>query len=242
VTCGYQQIEKGPLETTTSAEEWLTCVGKGILQSPLNQRVWVIQERLLFPRILHFGENQLFWECSEREAWETFPDGTPTNAQSFGDSMKYKAKYPYGMLTRKAPRPTSWDPNYLGIWNSIISASSASQLTRSTDKLVAISGIARDMQRFIGNAYLGGLWAKHMVQQLLWRPKTSASGFEDVYQAPSWSWASLNYKRGVCRPFHRRITSSTRAGRDCAKQCQKLLEQTKWDKSQQVLFESEDIY
>jgi hypothetical protein len=145
VTCGYQQIEKGLLETTTSAEEWLTCVGKGILQSPLNQRAWVIQERLLSPRILHFGENQLFWECSEREAWETFPDGTPTNAQSFGDSMKYKAKYPYGMLTPRAPRPTSWDPNYLGIWNSIISAYSASQLTRSTDKLVAISGIARDM-------------------------------------------------------------------------------------------------
>ena len=37
----------------------------GLSSAPLLQRAWVVQERLLAPRVLHFGRNQLFWECSE---------------------------------------------------------------------------------------------------------------------------------------------------------------------------------
>jgi hypothetical protein len=31
--------------------------------TPLNKRAWVLQERIMAQRILHFGKNQLFWEC-----------------------------------------------------------------------------------------------------------------------------------------------------------------------------------
>ena len=31
----------------------------------LNKRAWVLQERILAPRTIHFGKNQLFWECRE---------------------------------------------------------------------------------------------------------------------------------------------------------------------------------
>ena len=34
----------------------------GIDRSPLNQRAWVLQERLLSRRIIHFASNQLYWE------------------------------------------------------------------------------------------------------------------------------------------------------------------------------------
>jgi hypothetical protein len=36
-----------------------------VSEAPLNQRAWVIQERILAPRVIHFGKNQLLWECSE---------------------------------------------------------------------------------------------------------------------------------------------------------------------------------
>jgi Heterokaryon incompatibility protein (HET) len=42
---------------------------------PLGRRAWVVQEKFLAPRILHFGKNQLFWECHDlvRQSWIPFP-------------------------------------------------------------------------------------------------------------------------------------------------------------------------
>ena len=34
-------------------------------KAPLNKRAWVLQERILSPRTIHFGRNQLLWECRE---------------------------------------------------------------------------------------------------------------------------------------------------------------------------------
>ena len=48
--------------------------------SPLNGRGWVLQERLLAPRTLHFGREQLFWErrecrCPEHHAYHSLRAG-----------------------------------------------------------------------------------------------------------------------------------------------------------------------
>jgi hypothetical protein len=39
----------------------------------LNSRAWCLQERLLSPRVTHFGANQLFWECRKLAACELNP-------------------------------------------------------------------------------------------------------------------------------------------------------------------------
>ncbi|KAF2248961.1 HET-domain-containing protein [Trematosphaeria pertusa] len=49
----------------------------GVDWAPLNSRGWVVQERLLSARTLHFGEQQLFWECHELQACEVWPNGFP---------------------------------------------------------------------------------------------------------------------------------------------------------------------
>ncbi|KAK5997943.1 Cyclic AMP receptor-like A-like protein [Cladobotryum mycophilum] len=43
--------------------------------APLNTRGWVMQERLLSRRILHFGSNMIYWECCGRSASELNPHG-----------------------------------------------------------------------------------------------------------------------------------------------------------------------
>ena len=48
-----------------------------VVRSPLNQRAWVLQERLLAPRILRFEKDQLYWECSMSLNCESFPKGFP---------------------------------------------------------------------------------------------------------------------------------------------------------------------
>jgi hypothetical protein len=41
----------------------------------INTRGWVLQERLMSPRVLHFGERQMLWECRQKDATEVCPDG-----------------------------------------------------------------------------------------------------------------------------------------------------------------------
>jgi hypothetical protein len=51
-----------------------------VSDAPLNRRAWVVQGRLISPRTLHFGSNQLLWEYFESEACESFPGGVPAKA------------------------------------------------------------------------------------------------------------------------------------------------------------------
>ena len=46
--------------------------------APLNQRGWMVQERLLARRVIHFGRDQLFWECGKTEACEKYPVKLPS--------------------------------------------------------------------------------------------------------------------------------------------------------------------
>jgi hypothetical protein len=48
-----------------------------ISQCIINKRAWVTQERLLAPRMLHFGHSQLLWEYMEHDACKSYPDGLP---------------------------------------------------------------------------------------------------------------------------------------------------------------------
>jgi hypothetical protein len=59
--------------TIVDSERWTDIVKS----SPLNRRAWVCQERLLSPRMLHFGVDEIFWECSSDRAFESFPGGEP---------------------------------------------------------------------------------------------------------------------------------------------------------------------
>lgn len=49
------------------ATEFKSSVESGVL----NKRAWVLQERVLSPRIIHFTEEQIFWECGQGVCWGT---------------------------------------------------------------------------------------------------------------------------------------------------------------------------
>jgi hypothetical protein len=50
---------------------------KSLLDMPLLKRGWVLQERMLPPWTLHFTRTEVFWECDNISASETFPNGLP---------------------------------------------------------------------------------------------------------------------------------------------------------------------
>jgi hypothetical protein len=86
-------------------------------------------------------------------------------------------------------------------------------LTYGSDKLIAISALARHTQNLMGDGvtYLAGLWSPYLASQLLWH----SPGFFDLnsrsakYRAPTWSWASVDgpvlYPCVVYRPDEKDI-------------------------------------
>lgn len=165
----------------------------------VNKRGWVLQERYLAPRILHFGWTQLYWECAELQASGMFPFGFP----DFKDYKEdpFKALSPFNLHVSSAQdSPGSTAPSAppmrkaaLEVWSDIVKSYAAANLTFEKDRLVAISSLARELKPFIQGRYLAGHWEPDLILQLAWDYKSGADyGSSRPYSAPSWSWASIN--------------------------------------------------
>ncbi|KAI0532647.1 heterokaryon incompatibility protein-domain-containing protein [Xylaria digitata] len=160
-------------------------------QSPLLQRAWVLQERMLAPRTLHFAQEQLVWECTELTACEQYPNGLDHETR-FGVTKTDKR-----LLSTVGP--TTERIEAVETWDSMLSAYTSCQLTKETDKFIALSGIALKFSSFFKGGYLAGLWVESFNADLLWVTHGQAKRVEDPYVAPSWSWAAI---RG--QVYHRR--------------------------------------
>lgn len=174
--------------------DWVASVGESVLQ----QRAWVLQERLMSTRLIHFTQHTVFWECAELCASEFEPDQTET-----GGLLTLSVIFP----------PNEYEGNLAGKkesvmmeWMGILADYTERNLSVITDKFPAISAIAKRVATLTGDAYIAGVWKSRLFDGLLWtgmwkfpsyrrRPytypqRTFASG-TGTYIAPSWSWASV---------------------------------------------------
>ncbi|KAF1993672.1 HET-domain-containing protein [Amniculicola lignicola CBS 123094] len=151
---------------------------------PLLRRAWVFQERNLSPRTVHFGPNELLWECMakvECECLELYfsPD----------DRISTESSH---ILTPSRQ------------WYNIVTEYSAKALTFEKDILPALQGVARVMQSKRRCQYYAGLWQDTLLLDLLWMisatcfrrgatldPKDNDLEEPQTWHAPSWSWASV---------------------------------------------------
>ena len=164
------------------------------LDGPLLNRGWVIQERIMAPRILHFGSHQLYWECYQHDACETYLTGLPRFKPSSPVLIAFKQRH--------QPLDAASDMSKtLDLWAEIICTFSECKLTWEEDKLVALSGVAKAIQKnFSGCQYLAGLWRLDLEKHLLWSIKDAKqsdgkpSMHSKQYRAPSWPWASVDGK------------------------------------------------
>ncbi|KAI1095294.1 HET-domain-containing protein [Rostrohypoxylon terebratum] len=166
---------------------------------PLLERGWVLQERLMSPRTLYFGKNQVFWECAELHACETHPAGFGTPSYEQGGSASpilWKQ-----LIATPTTQPTASDSvmQIFSSWSAAMTVYSSTRLTEPSDKLVAVSGLAKDIRRslqsrgFDKHRYLAGLWEHVLVETLAWYVRIGVPASRTTkYRAPSWSWASLD--------------------------------------------------
>lgn len=157
-------------------------------QSILSSRGWCLQERLLAPALLHFGSDQMYWEC-RTATWQE--DGLPFEPprRSFEYSFT-DTRRGFGLTGPRSTRD----------WYVFVEDFSNRALTYESDRLPAMAGIAsRFRAAGIGGRYLAGHWVEGFKESLFWisyyadRPQVLRLGAEDP-RLPTWSWASVGTK------------------------------------------------
>ncbi|KAI1746742.1 heterokaryon incompatibility protein-domain-containing protein [Xylaria castorea] len=142
--------------------------------SQLDHRGWVLQEHLLAPRTVHFGD-PVVWECRET-------------------IVKRLLSQPFIFPTEPIIKVWSLRLKHcpcLSLWYQTVEKYSRCALSEPGDKLVAIGGLARIFSAVMQTTYIAGLWGKHIISGLLWETATKDCKRVGHYRAPSWSWASV---------------------------------------------------
>jgi Heterokaryon incompatibility protein (HET) len=184
-------------------------------QAPVNQRAWVLQERLMAPRVLHFCRNQVAWECTGFQDAEGHPEGLPLLTTRLGDIVEEGRlkclTEEVGLRLRRMRLNDFEDPDkdmenlhVYELWKRVTEVYSRMSLTMSRDKLIALSGIAKHFHQWTRCDYYAGLWKNHLESQLLWHVNEVFKDGEfnndsrrDPSRAPSFSWASLDSPNGI---------------------------------------------
>ncbi|OCL09822.1 hypothetical protein AOQ84DRAFT_266890, partial [Glonium stellatum] len=181
--------------------------------APLNSRGWVLQERLLSPRTIHLCREQVFWECSELAACEGLPFGLPAKIMELRGGLipipQNGFKSFINVCSTPALTGSPWSsknsqPFNLAYerWCQIVETFSMCKFTNPSDKILAITGVARRMNNVFDDTFLAGLWKKRFFQGLAWevnsgpgvttRGKVPAYKDQPCYCGPSWSWVSVD--------------------------------------------------
>lgn len=162
-----------------------------IRYSPLNKRAWVLQERFLSRRIMHFTRSGVFWECLADLSNDIYPDGLPPDTMDFAaaDERLKRLLLPSGCTGGDQKH---WTAELYEGWSTLCDKYSQCSLSMESDKLVALAGIAQEVALRTGDTFVCGLWRRHFLSQLLWVHEDHRGSVRLVrdWRAPTWSWAA----------------------------------------------------
>ncbi|KAJ4190740.1 hypothetical protein NW755_004954 [Fusarium falciforme] len=170
-------------------------IGHGtIARHPLLTRAWVYQERLLSPRVIHFGPQELFFECLSAMQCEC--GGIAHDGSSIAPSGLMKLLYAEALFTT-APG-VEWHEYaayYMArIWRTMVNEYTSLGITKPSDRLPAIGGLAKKMAASRKQEYVAGLWGNTLNDDLIWTVLELEGEKKPRYDplaAPTWSWASV---------------------------------------------------
>ena len=123
------------------------------------------------PRVLHFCQDQIAWECQQEDAAECYPDGLPSlklSESKRGQVMsrsRMKGLDPDvdGYALRAARLKIEPVPHLVPdiyayeLWKCVVEVYSKARLTNPKDKLIALTGIAKLMSSKMNCKYVAGI-------------------------------------------------------------------------------------
>lgn len=202
-------IEFDPEPVLIRQESYWTGFRESIIQPPcpkplseihysaLLERGWTAQERLLSNRILHFGANCIFWECSGGFTSEVHPDHFDSTHKT-SEFFQFKNIHTFNT------------EELMKIWYSFVIDYSLKEFSVGSDRLPALSGVASLVSSRCRQRYIAGIWESRVAEGLTWVGIESADirGNDPILHThthcgepesqkservlPSWSWASNN--------------------------------------------------
>ncbi|KAI9691477.1 MAG: hypothetical protein M1822_007548 [Bathelium mastoideum] len=176
-----------------------------IERCPLSRRAWPLQEKMLAPAVLHYGRDQIMWECNDRRMQsETGAFSTSSAATSPLD-----------------PCVVNMNSTISDSWNLVLEEFTRRRITHANDRLLALSGIASRIRQggIRGGRYVAGLWETNLDSQLLWR--IARYNFFDArkqreprnWHISTWSWAHTNYPVEILRSNSRFSSALSQSAR-----------------------------
>lgn len=161
-------------------------------EGPLAKRAWAFQEKMLARRYLCYSPEELSWHCNVIETCEC---SYGRHSKHFlYDSPRKSWESPINDSDMNIARLTSPGKSTSDIhelWIShIVPMYTMRQLSRQTDRIVAISAVATRLEQRLGDIFRFGLWESRMVHQLGWERYMPTN--QCIAGVPTWSWASVS--------------------------------------------------
>ncbi|KAK4185117.1 heterokaryon incompatibility protein-domain-containing protein [Podospora australis] len=169
---------------------------------PTSTRGWITQERILANRVMHFGPEEVIFECPTSTICQCTPAPPPPGAvdgqeleeigrfytaREWRSPKSYYHKSTWQQMT-KADLPISW--------YNLVEDYSLLELTLEEDIFPAIAGVASEYNKIRKDSYIAGLWRGSLCNDLLWVSRSDrrvTKGRSSKWRAPSWSWAAVTY-------------------------------------------------
>ena len=154
-----------------------------LLGTKIYQRGWTLQERLLAPRTLSFGKQQMSYQCASGNVDESGRISTPPRPTEWYLSKEYMAQLrkPKGRIGQILECLGAgaihqgeirfrgwWKATYYRYWSEIVDRYAERQFTNPSDRLSALSGVAEEFQRATGDTYVAGMWQSELLAALGW--------------------------------------------------------------------------
>ncbi|RBR19540.1 uncharacterized protein FIESC28_05535 [Fusarium coffeatum] len=172
------------------------------LRGPVHSRGWTFQEQMLSTRILWFGDGHVQWECLSKFAADSSPEsmghyqypGNNSDEPYRSRRMKEHLQRPFKI---KATLPHSEQQGHekedrvdaYTEWETLVAEYTTRNLTKESDRIPAILGLANVMGPMFECEFVMGIWkGKHFLRSLLWQVHQGTSMSGNSY--PSWTWAS----------------------------------------------------
>lgn len=170
---------------------------KNLIDTPLMQRGWYLQELMLSRRILHWTVHGLYLQCQSCICLEGNLGLWPCSSSDvFPCGFDADVFDPREVLALPNDRILAFDG-----WYRLLEVFSQRKLTFESDRMYAIHGIACVLVQRFGAEYFYGLFRRHLAQGLAWArgsyrnhdsPRVLNRPLKPSRRTeyPTWCWAS----------------------------------------------------
>ncbi|CCF40692.1 hypothetical protein CH063_00363 [Colletotrichum higginsianum] len=151
-------------------------------KSALNKRGWVLQERALARRTLHFTSSQVYWECGNGIHCESMMK--LGKAAFLGDSDFPNSALGYFKGAR------------ILLFQNLYQTYSALDFTHMTDRSIAIKGLEERLVKAFNTKGGFGIFERYLHRSLLWQRDSESALVHITHppgrHIPSWSWMAYS--------------------------------------------------